>query len=126
MPGWESMIINQIRRIIRFQKSKCLATHITVEKSTVCVFKNIRNYWHLPALWIFHKKIDAQNRVDNIAARKALINQGVKFIKLSEKEKTEWEKIDDVVIDEMLTKYKYNKALYKAVTIHKHDAPEFH
>jgi TRAP-type C4-dicarboxylate transport system substrate-binding protein len=73
-----------------------------------------------------YKKIDAQNRVDNIAARKALINQGVKFIKLSDKEKVEWEKIDNVVIDEMLKKYKYNKALYKAVTLHKHDAPEFH
>ncbi len=73
-----------------------------------------------------YKKIDEQNRVDNIAARKALINQGVKFIKLSEKEKVEWEKIDNFVINEMLEKYKYNKELYEAVTRHKKDAPKFH
>jgi len=73
-----------------------------------------------------YKKIDAQNKTDNIAARKALINQGVKFIKLSEEEKAEWEKIDNVVINEMIDKYKYNKALYEAVTVHKKDAPKFH
>jgi len=73
-----------------------------------------------------YKKIDAQNKLDNIAARKALINQGVKFIKLSEEEKIEWEKIDNVVINEMMGKYKYNKVLYEAVTAHKKDAPKFH
>ncbi|VAW53233.1 TRAP-type C4-dicarboxylate transport system, periplasmic component [hydrothermal vent metagenome] len=73
-----------------------------------------------------YKKIDEQNKIDNIAARKALINQGVKFIKLSEKDKKEWEKIDDSVINGMLDKYKYNKTLYEAVTKNKKDAPEFH
>jgi len=63
-----------------------------------------------------YRKIDEQNRVDNIAARKALINQGVKFIKLSENDKLEWEKIDDTVINEMIDKYDYNKVLYDAVT----------
>ncbi len=73
-----------------------------------------------------YRKIDEQNRVDNIAARKALINQGVKFIKLSENDKLEWEKIDDTVINEMIDKYDYNKVLYDAVTRHKRDAPKFH
>ncbi len=73
-----------------------------------------------------YKKIDEQNKVDNIAARKALINQGVKFIKLSEADKKEWEKIDNFVINEMMDKYKYNKALYEAVTVNKDDAPKFH
>ncbi len=73
-----------------------------------------------------YKKIDYQNKVDNIAARKALINQGVEFIELSEKEKVEWEKIDNFVINEMLDKYKYNKKLYEAVTKNKRDAPKFH
>lgn len=71
-----------------------------------------------------YKKIDEQNKVDNIAARQALINQGVKFVKLSENEKEEWEKIDDFVIKEMIKKYQYNKALYKAVTVNKSDAPK--
>jgi TRAP-type C4-dicarboxylate transport system substrate-binding protein len=73
-----------------------------------------------------YKKIDQQNKVDNIAAREALINQGVKFIKLSEKDKIEWEKIDDSVINDMMKKYKYNKALYEAVTANKRDAPKYH
>ncbi len=72
-----------------------------------------------------YRKIDQQNRVDNIAAREALINQGVKFIKLSDEEKKEWDKIDDFVIKEMLKKYNYDKALYEAVTVNKKDAPKF-
>ncbi len=70
-----------------------------------------------------YKKIDQQNKKDNVAARQALINQGVKFVNLSESEKQEWEKIDDFVIKEMIKKYQYNEALYKAVTANKTDAP---
>lgn len=73
-----------------------------------------------------YRVIDEQNRVDDIAVREALKNQGIKFIKLSDTEKVEWDKIDDFVINEMLEKYKYDKALYKAVTVNKHDAPKFH
>jgi len=71
-----------------------------------------------------YKKIDEQNKVDNISARQALINQGVKFIKLSDSEKEEWEKVDDFVIKEMIKKYQYNKDLYNAVTVNKADAPK--
>ncbi len=71
-----------------------------------------------------YKKIDQQNKVDNVAARQALINQGVKFVQLSDNEKEEWEKIDDFVIKEMIKKYQYNKDLYKAVTVNKSDAPK--
>lgn len=71
-----------------------------------------------------YAEIDEQNKIDNIAARKALINQGVEFIKLSEKEKVEWEKIDNFVIKEMIKKYKYDKKLYDAVTTNKSDAPK--
>jgi TRAP-type C4-dicarboxylate transport system substrate-binding protein len=71
-----------------------------------------------------YKKIDEQNKVDNIAARQALINQGVQFVKLSDSEKEEWEKVDDFVIKEMIKKYQYNKDLYNAVTVNKSDAPK--
>lgn len=73
-----------------------------------------------------YKKIDDRNKIDNIAARQALINQGIEFIQLSDNEKVEWEKIDDFVIAEMIKKYKYNKELYEAVTVNKHDAPKLH
>ena len=71
-----------------------------------------------------YKKIDQQNKVDNVAARQALINQGVKFITLSDTEKQEWEKIDDLVIKEMIKKYNYTRDLYNAVTVNKSDAPK--
>jgi TRAP-type C4-dicarboxylate transport system substrate-binding protein len=62
-----------------------------------------------------YKKIDAQNKKDSIAARNALINQGVNFVKLKAEEKPEWTKLGDVVTSEMISKYKYDKAFYDAV-----------
>jgi TRAP-type C4-dicarboxylate transport system substrate-binding protein len=70
-----------------------------------------------------YKKIDEHNKADNVAARQALVNQGVKFIKLSDNEKAEWEKIDDLIIKEMIEKYHYNKSLYETLTANKSDAP---
>jgi len=66
-----------------------------------------------------YKRIDEQNKVDNVAARQALINQGVKFVKLSDKEKEEWDKLGISVTNEMVEKYKYSKDLYRAVTANK-------
>jgi len=73
-----------------------------------------------------YKKIDEQNKIDNVAARNAIANLGVKFVKLSDKEKAEWMKAGDFVINEMIDKYKYNKKLYQAVMAHKPDAPKLH
>ena len=73
-----------------------------------------------------YKTIDAQNKIDSEAAREALINQGVKFVKLNVKEKPEWIKLGDLVINEMINKYNYNKELYQAVMVNKTDAPELH
>jgi TRAP-type C4-dicarboxylate transport system substrate-binding protein len=66
-----------------------------------------------------YKRIDEQNKVDNVAARQALINQGVKFVKLSDKEKEEWDKLGISVTNEMVEKYKYSEDLYRAVTANK-------
>ncbi len=66
-----------------------------------------------------YKRIDEQNKGDNVAARQALINQGVKFVKLSDKEKEEWDKLGVSVTNEMVEKYQYSKDLYKAVTVNK-------
>lgn len=73
-----------------------------------------------------YKKIDEQNKVDNIAARNALVKLGVKFTRLSDTERADWIKAGDFVINEMNEKYKYNKKLYKAVMAHKPDAPGIH
>lgn len=73
-----------------------------------------------------YQKIDAQNMVDNIEAREALIKQGVKFVQLSDAEKVEWYKLGDKVINEMINKYKYSQALYDIVTVNKTGAPKLH
>ena len=70
-----------------------------------------------------YEKIGEQNRVDNIAAREALINQGVKFVKLNDKEKEEWDELGMSVTKDMIQKYDYSKELYKAVTVNKPGAP---
>ena len=73
-----------------------------------------------------YKKIDEQNKVDNIAARETLIKLGVKYIPLNEKEKADWDKAGDFVINDMIKKYSYNKDIYKAVTANKPGAPKLH
>jgi len=73
-----------------------------------------------------YKRIDAQNKTDSVAAREALINYGIKFIKLDAKEKPEWIKLGDAVINEMIAKYNYDKAFYQAVMAKKPDAPKLH
>jgi TRAP-type transport system periplasmic protein len=69
-----------------------------------------------------YKKIDEQNREDNIAARKALINQGVKFVKLDKEELKAWDELGVAVTEDMISKYKYSDDLYKAVTVNKSGA----
>mgnify|MGYP002713244937 CR=1 FL=1 len=66
-----------------------------------------------------YKKIDEQNRADNIAARNALINQGVKFIKLDEEEVKAWDELGVSVTRDMTGKYQYSEDIYKAVTANK-------
>lgn len=71
-----------------------------------------------------YRTIDQQNKTDNIAARKALIKQGVKFTELTEKEKEDWIKAGDYVINEMVKKYDYDKAFYDTVMSKKPNSPK--
>jgi len=63
---------------------------------------------------VYHK-IDQQNRADNIAARKALENNGVKFVSLTEDEKQEWYRAGEHVMEHMKKTYKYDPAFYNYV-----------
>ena len=101
-----------------------LAAMLIIDKKTFYKLSEIDQQIVRNVMEKVYKKIDEKNKVDNIAARQALINQGVKFIELSDSEKQEWEKIDDFVINEMIEKYQYNKDLYNAVTVNKSDAPK--
>lgn len=69
-------------------------------------------------------KIDQQNKKDNEAARQAMINQGVKFISLSDNEKPQWIELGDNVIKDMIKKYQYDPDLYNAVMVDRTDAPK--
>lgn len=71
-----------------------------------------------------YRTIDQQNKTDNIAARKALIKQGVKFTELTEKEKEDWIKAGDYVINEMVKKYDYDKAFYDTVMSKRPNSPK--
>lgn len=69
-----------------------------------------------------YRTIDKQNMIDNISARKALINQGVKFVKLDDGEIKKWLDIRKSVIKEMSAEYGYHKDFYDAVLIHMPDS----
>jgi TRAP-type C4-dicarboxylate transport system substrate-binding protein len=74
-----------------------------------------------------YKKIDSQNKTDNEGARKALMNQGVKFIKLSHKDKAAWQEVGNIVTDEMNKKYHYSPKLYKELMLNKeHSLTKLH
>ena len=62
-----------------------------------------------------YRKIDQQNMADNIAAREALVNNGVKFVTLTEAEKQEWYRAAEHVIDHMKKTYDYDSAFYNYV-----------
>jgi len=69
-----------------------------------------------------YETIDKQNMTDNIAAREAMKNQGIKFISLANGEKERWLGIQKAVIREMNGKYKYNKAFYDATLVNLPDS----
>jgi TRAP-type C4-dicarboxylate transport system substrate-binding protein len=61
------------------------------------------------------RNIDAQNRKDNIAARQALINQGIEFIELAPDALAEWHHIGDVAMHELEQKNNYTRSVYDAL-----------
>lgn len=73
-----------------------------------------------------YRKIDDQNRQDNIAARKTMEKLGVEFVVLDESEKKQWLKAGDFVTSEMHQKYDYNEVFYKAVMVNTAASPGAH
>ncbi len=58
------------------------------------------------------QEIDAQNRKDNISARGALKNQGIKFITLSPATLDAWHKIGDEAVKTLERKSAYDRDIY--------------
>jgi TRAP-type C4-dicarboxylate transport system substrate-binding protein len=61
------------------------------------------------------KTIDAQNRKDNIAARAALVKQGLVFEPLSPSAKKQWHAIGEQAIHKLEQQNNYSKAIYDSM-----------
>ncbi len=61
------------------------------------------------------ERIDAQNRKDNIEARKALINQGIEFVTLKDSDVEQWHHIGETAMQELENKRGYTQAVYDAL-----------
>ena len=56
--------------------------------------------------------IDKQNRKDNVEAKQALKNQGIKFVPLSADSRKEWRDVGDRAIEALENQNKYNEKIY--------------
>ena len=61
------------------------------------------------------RQIDARNRKDNIAARQALINQGIEFVSLSPAALDAWHRIGEAATRELEQNNRFSRELYDAL-----------
>ena len=59
------------------------------------------------------KRIDEQNRKDNVAAREALMNQGIKFVRLSAESANEWRQIGEKAMAMLEKENEYTDRIYQ-------------
>jgi TRAP-type C4-dicarboxylate transport system substrate-binding protein len=57
-------------------------------------------------------RINEQNRKDNVAAKQALLNQGIKFIRLSPDSAKEWRQVGDMAVKKLEQQNKYSDKAY--------------
>jgi TRAP-type C4-dicarboxylate transport system substrate-binding protein len=72
------------------------------------------------------REIDQQNRRDNLAARQALQNQGIEFIKLSDASLKEWHAIGDAAMKKLENKNSFSKAVFNQLMKSLHPASSAH
>lgn len=58
------------------------------------------------------KRIDEQNRKDNVAAKQALMNQGIKFIQLSPSSAREWRQVGEMAKEKLEKQNQYSDKAY--------------
>ncbi len=61
------------------------------------------------------EKINKQNRKDNVAAREALLKQGINFVELNPVSKQEWRKIGEKAVKELENEHSYSRETYDAL-----------
>ncbi len=64
------------------------------------------------------KRIDAQNRKDNVAAKEALRKQGIQFVKLTDKSAEEWREIGDKAMKKLEQEHDYSDEIYDGLMKH--------
>ena len=57
-------------------------------------------------------RINQQNRKDNVAAKQALMNQGIRFIQLSPDAKIEWRNVGSAAMKSLEKQHKYGDKAY--------------
>lgn len=58
-------------------------------------------------------RIDEQNRKDNVAAREALANQGIKFVKLTPESAKEWHQLGELALEKLEKQNQYSEKVYQ-------------
>ena len=58
-------------------------------------------------------RIDQQNRKDNVDARQALLNQGIKFVELTPGSVKEWRQVGDVAMEKLEKQNSYSEQAYQ-------------
>ncbi len=58
------------------------------------------------------KRINAQNRKDNTAAKQALMNQGIEFVRLAPDAAKEWRQVGDKAVEMLEKQNKYSDKAY--------------
>lgn len=64
------------------------------------------------------EKIDQQNRNDNVEARKALVNQGIEFVKLTPASVTEWRQVGNIAMKKLEKQNSYSEKAYQDLMRH--------
>ncbi len=64
------------------------------------------------------RRIDVQNRKDNVAAKEALRKQGIQFVKLTEKSAEEWRKVGEKAMHKLEQEHDYSDEVYDGLMKH--------
>ena len=58
-------------------------------------------------------RIDQQNRKDNVAAREALVNQGIEFVELAPASVKQWRQVGDTAMKKLEKQNSYSEKAYQ-------------
>ena len=67
-------------------------------------------------------RIDEQNRRDNVAARDALLNQGIRFVELTPASRQEWRKAGETALKKLEKQNSYSDEVYNTLMKHLDEA----